>query len=177
MTDHDALYAGETWAKLRDPKSNEAAQIQYTSGTTGFPNGASLHHHGLERNGFEAMNRAGIGQGESFVHNMPLFHTTGCAISVLGGLGNGATMLLAPMFDPVIVADAIDRERTTFIMGVPTMLVAMIDEVRRSGRDVSSIKSVMSGGAMVVPQLCRAAQAVLGAPIQIVYGQIKTSPF
>jgi fatty-acyl-CoA synthase len=107
---------------------------------------------------------------------MPLFHTTGCAVSVLGGLGNVATMLLAPMFDPVMIAEATERERTTFILGVPTMLVALIDEVRHSGRDVSSIKRIMSGGSMVAPQLCREAQAVFGAPIQIVYGQTETSP-
>jgi fatty-acyl-CoA synthase len=176
LTDHNALYSGEVSGKLRDPISTDPVQIQYTSGTTGFPKGALLHHNGLVRNGIEAMSRGGLKQGDSFVHNMPLFHTTGCAVSVLGGLGIGATMLLAPMFDPVSIAVAIERERTTFILGVPTMLVALIDEVRRSGRDVSSIKRIMSGGAMVAPQLCREAQAVFGAPIQIVYGQTETSP-
>jgi len=176
LTDHDALYAGEASGELRDPKSNDPAQIQYTSGTTGFPKGALLHHNGLVRNGVEAMSRAGLVQGDNFIHNMPLFHTTGCAVSVLGGLGTGATMLLAPMFDPVVLTEAIERERPKFILGVPTMLVALIDEVRRTGRDVSSIKRIMSGGAMVAPQLCRDAQIVFGAPIQIVYGQTETSP-
>lgn len=176
LTDYVAMFAGEAHGELRQPKSDEPVQIQYTSGTTGFPKGALLHHNGLVRNGIEAMTRAGLGQGDSFVHNMPLFHTTGCAVSVLGGLGRGATMLLAPMFDPILTTKAIEREQTTFILGVPTMLVAIIDEVRRSGRDVSSIKRIMSGGAMVAPQLCQEAQAVLGAPIQIVYGQTETSP-
>jgi len=176
LTDHAALYAGEEHGKLRNPKSNDPVQIQYTSGTTGFPKGALLHHHGLVRNGVEAMARGGLELGDTFIHNMPLFHTTGCAVSVLGGLGNVATMLLAPMFDPVMIAEATERERTTFILGVPTMLVALIDEVRHSGRDVSSIKRIMSGGSMVAPQLCREAQAVFGAPIQIVYGQTETSP-
>ena len=176
LTDHDALYAGEASGELRDPKSNDPVQIQYTSGTTGFPKGALLHHNGLVRNGVEAMARAGMQQGDTFIHNMPLFHTTGCAISVLGGLGTGATMLLAPMFDPVILTEAIERERTKFMLGVPTMLVAMIDEVRRTGRDVSSIQRIMSGGSMVAPQLCRDAQSVFGAPIQIVYGQTESSP-
>ncbi|MFT7130231.1 MAG: fatty-acyl-CoA synthase, partial [Gammaproteobacteria bacterium] len=94
----------------------------------------------------------------------------------LGGLGTGATMLLAPMFDPAMVAAVIERERTSFALGVPTMLVALIEEVRSSGRDVSSVQRIMSGGSMVAPQLCRDAQAVFGAPIQIVYGQTETSP-
>ncbi len=176
LNDHQALFAGEDSGAARNPKPSDAVQIQYTSGTTGFPKGALLHHHGLVRNGIDTMTRGGMQQGESFVHNMPLFHTTGCAILVLGGLGTGCTMLLAPMFDPVMITEVIERERTSFILGVPTMLVALIDEVRRSGRDVSSTKRIMSGGAMVAPQLCRDARAVFGAPVQIVYGQTETSP-
>ena len=176
LTDHDALFEGEASGELRDPKPHDAVQIQYTSGTTGFPKGALLHHHGLVRNGIDAMTRGGMQEGGTFIHNMPLFHTTGCAILVLGGLGAGCTMYLAPMFDPVMIAEVIEREKTLFILGVPTMLVALIDEVRSSGRDVSSIQRIMSGGAMVAPQLCRDAREVFGAPVQIVYGQTETSP-
>lgn len=176
LTDHDALYAAETAVAMRDPKPGDAVQIQYTSGTTGFPKGALLHHNGLVRNGVDAMTRGGLEQGDTFIHSMPLFHTTGCAILVLGGLGTGGTMLLAPMFDPVMIAEVIERERTKFILGVPTMLVALIDEVRRADRDVSATQRIMSGGSMVAPQLCRDARAVFGAPIQIVYGQTESSP-
>lgn len=176
LTDHDALYAGADVGELRDPKPSDAVQIQYTSGTTGFPKGALLHHHGLVRNGVDTMHRAGVQQGDVFVHNMPLFHTTGCAILVLGGLGTGGTLLLAPMFDPEMIVRVIAREKTRFILGVPTMLVALIHEVRQSGRDVSSVERIMSGGSMVPPQLCRDAMETLGAPIQIVYGQTETSP-
>jgi fatty-acyl-CoA synthase len=115
-------------------------------------------------------------QGDVFIHHMPLFHTTGCAVLVLGGFGTVGTMLLAPMFDPSTVCKVIEREKAKFILGVPTMLVALVDEVRKSGRDVSSIQRIMSGGAMVAPQLCRDAREVFGAPIQIVYGQTETSP-
>ena len=176
LTDYDAFFEGEERGELRDPKPRDPVQIQYTSGTTGFPKGALLHHNGLVQNGIDAMTRAGVKQGDTFVHNMPLFHTTGCAILVLGGVALGATMLLAPMFDPAINIAVIERERTSFVLGVPTMLVALIEEVRRSGRDVSSIQRIMSGGSMVAPQLCRDAQLVFGAPIQIVYGQTETSP-
>jgi len=176
LTDHDALYMGEHSGEFRDPKPSDAVQIQYTSGTTGFPKGALLHHNGLVRNGIDTMTRAGVRQGDTFIHNMPLFHTTGCAILVLGGLGTGGTMLLAPMFDPTAIATVIERERTNFVLGVPTMLVALIEEVRKSGRDVSSTQRMMSGGSMVAPQLCRDAKEVFGAPIQIVYGQTESSP-
>ncbi|MEO1552739.1 MAG: AMP-binding protein [Pseudomonadota bacterium] len=176
LTDHDALFAGEDVGEARNPKPDDAVQIQYTSGTTGFPKGALLHHNGLVRNGVDTMQRAGVRPGDAFVHNMPLFHTTGCAILVLGGLGTGATMLLAPMFDPGMIVRVIAREKTRFVLGVPTMLVALIHEVRQSGLDVSSVERIMSGGSMVPPQLCRDALETLGAPIQIVYGQTETSP-
>lgn len=176
LTDHAALFAGEDKGQLRDPKPSDPVQIQYTSGTTGFPKGALLHHNGLVRNGIETMKRGGLKPGDTFVHSMPLFHTTGCAVLVLGGLGTGATMLLAPMFDPDTIVKVIARERTNFILGVPTMLVALIDAVQKSGADVSSTTRIMSGGSMVPPELCRKARAVFGAPIQIVYGQTETSP-
>ena len=176
LTDHAALYDGAGRGELRSPRSNHPVQIQYTSGTTGFPKGALLHHNGLVRNGIDTMTRAGLQPGDSFVHHMPLFHTTGCAVLVLGGLATGATMLLAPMFNPAMVVRVIAREQTAFILGVPTMLVALIETVEKTGADVSSIRRIMSGGAMVPPELCRKALAVLGAPIQIVYGQTETSP-
>lgn len=176
MTDHEAFYDGHDRGELPDVKPDDVAQIQYTSGTTGFPKGALLHHHGLVQNGIDTMTRAGVCAGDCFIHNMPLFHTTGCAILVLGGLGVGSTMLLAPMFDPEMIVRVIERERTRFILGVPTMIVALIDEVRNSKRDVSSVERMMSGGAMVAPDLVRSAEAVFGSMIQIVYGQTESSP-
>lgn len=176
LSDHEALYAGENEGELRHPKPSDPTQIQYTSGTTGFPKGALLHHNGLVRNGYDTMTRGGVERGDVFIHNMPLFHTTGCAILVLGGLAVGGTMLLAPVFDPVMIAEVTEREKSKFVLGVPTMLVALIEEVQNSGRDVSSVKRMMSGGSMVAPDLCRKARAVFGAPIQIVYGQTEASP-
>ncbi len=176
LTDHDALFAGENEGAPPDVTPDDIVQIQYTSGTTGFPKGALLHHHGLVRNGIDTMTRAGVRAGDSFVHNMPLFHTTGCAILALGGIGVGGTMMLAPVFDPAMIAAVIERERPRFFLGVPTMIVAMIDEAERSGRDLSSITRMMSGGAMVAPELVKKAEAVFGAMIQIVYGQTESSP-
>lgn len=176
LSDHDALMAGEKDGELRHPDPRDPVQIQYTSGTTGFPKGALLHHHGLVLNGVETMKRGGGRPGASFVHYMPLFHTTGCAILVLGGLGNGMTMLLAPMFDPATAIKVIAREKTEFILGVPTMLVALVEAAKASGTKISSVEYIMSGGSMVPPELCRKAKEVLGAPVQIIYGQTETSP-
>ena len=176
MTDQQAFYAGNETGVLPEVTSRDVTQIQYTSGTTGFPKGALLHHRGLVQNGLDTMTRAGLRAGDSFVHSMPLFHTAGCAMLVLGGIGVGSTMLLAPMFDPAMIARVIERERTRFFLGVPTMIVAMIEEVEKSGRDVSSIERMMSGGAMVAPELIRKAETIFGSIIQIVYGQTESSP-
>lgn len=176
LTNHEALFAGNSAGALPDCRPDDVCQIQYTSGTTGFPKGALLHHWGLLKNGVDSMTRGGVRPGDSFIHNMPLFHTTGCAILALGGLGVGATMLLAPIFDPDMIVGATARERTRFMLGVPTMLVALIDAAGKSGLDVSSIEKIMSGGAMVAPELVRKAREVFGATIQIVYGQTEASP-
>lgn len=176
LTDHDALFESDEHGALPDVTPGEVCQIQYTSGTTGFPKGALLHHRGLVQNSADVMARAGVRAGDIFVHHMPLFHTTGCAILALGVLGVGATMLLAPVFDPAIAVRVMARERTRFVFGVPTMIVALIEEVVRSGADVSSIERMMSGGAMVAPELIRKAQEVFGAVIQVVYGQTECSP-
>lgn len=176
LTDHVALYEGADRGRLPDVAPSDICQIQYTSGTTGFPKGALLHHWGLLKNGHDAMTRGGVSAGDGFVHHMPLFHTTGCAILALGGLARGATMLLAPIFDADMVVRVIERERPSFMLGVPTMIVALIEAVEKSGRDVSSIRNILSGGSMVPPELVRKAQAVFGCVIQIIYGQTEASP-
>src|SRR5262249_17217937 len=140
LTDHDAMFAGEHVGPLRDPEPHDPIQIQYTSGTTGFPKGAVLHHEGLVQNSYDAMMRCGARPGDVLVHHMPLFHTTGCAILVCGGLGVGVTMLLAPLFDPGMVVKVMERERARFALGVPTMLVALVDAARRAGADMTSIE-------------------------------------
>lgn len=176
MSDHDAMFAGEFEGEFRDPKPTDPAQIQYTSGTTGFPKGALLHHNGLVRNGVDVMTRANVKAGDVYVNHMPLFHTTGCAILVLGGFGIGATMALAPIFDPAVIVQVIAREKAKFIFGVPTMLVALNDAAAAADVDMSSVQSILSGGAMVAPELCKRSKEVLGASVQILYGQTESSP-
>jgi fatty-acyl-CoA synthase len=171
LTDHVALFAGEAAGALRDTEPDDIIQIQYTSGTTGFPKGALLHQKGLIQNGFDTVARWGIEPGDRMLIIMPLFHTAGCALQVLGGLANGATLMLASGFDPEPIARVIDRERLDFLLGAPTMILALIDEAERKQRDLTSVRSVMSGGSMVAPELVRKAAAAFGAPIQIVYGQ------
>jgi fatty-acyl-CoA synthase len=174
MTDEAAMFAGEDKGVLPEAIPADVVQIQYTSGTTGLPKGALLHHHGLLRNALDIMGRLGVEPGDVYLHHMPLFHTTGCAILVLGTLGVGGTLLLTPLFDPAVMVKLIERERPDYLLGVPTMVSAMIEQAR--GRALRGARGALSGGAMVSPELVRQAQKVFGVPIQIVYGQTECSP-
>lgn len=176
LTDHQNLFEGSEQGVPPQVSPDDVCQIQYTSGTTGFPKGALLHHRGLVQNSADVMRRLEMRAGDVFIHHMPFFHTTGCAILALGGLGVGATMLLAPAFDPAMIVRVIERERPRFLLGVPTMLVALMEEIQRVGADVSSIERMMSGGSMVAPELIRKGRQIFGANIQVVYGQTECSP-
>jgi len=176
LTDHAALFDGESRGSLRPTGPDDIVQIQYTSGTTGFPKGALLKQAGLIQNGFDSIGRLGVGDGDQLLAMMPLFHTAGCGLLILGGLTNGATLLLPPGFDPDMIARVIERERLEYFLGVPTMIVSLIDAAEKTGRDVTSVRGILSGGAMVAPELVGKAREVFGAPIQIVYGQTESSP-
>ncbi len=176
LTDNAALFAGEDEGALRAPKPHDAAQIQYTSGTTGQPKGALLHHNGLVRNAIDALTNAEVTPGTPLLLVTPLFHTTGCAVQVLGALGTGATIVLPPHFDPALTARLIARERLQFALFVPTMLIATLEAAETGGHDLRAIKTVLVGGAMVAPELCRKVKAQWGANLLIAYGQTECSP-
>ncbi len=176
LTDEKTLYAGSDMPHGRVVKPDDAAQIQYTSGTTGFPKGAVLHHNGLIQNGRDSQDRSGAKPGDQVVHFLPLFHTTGCALMVLGGFSSGVTIVLSPVFDPHMLIDVIVREKPRYLGGVPTMIVALIQVAKAKQADLSFIERIGSGGSMVAPELCKIAKEVFGVYIQIIYGQTETSP-
>jgi len=176
LTDHEALFDGHDGGELREMRPGHIVQIQYTSGTTGFPRGALLHQKGLIQNARDVFRRSGSTADDSFLVMVPLFHTSGCAITVLGCFTTGATILLAPGFDPPMIVRVIEREKPTMTGGVPTMIFELIEEAEKTGRDVTSIRGITCGGAMVAPELARRAGKVFEAPIQILYGQTEASP-
>ena len=176
LTDHGELFAGAGDGELRETGPREICMIQYPSGTTGFPKGVLLHQHGLLQSNHDIFVRWGLQAGQSVLCPFPLFHTAGSAVCVLGTLSHGACLMLVSLFDPVAVAKAIERERPEFVGGVATMLFAIIEAAKATGTDVSCVKTVLSGGAMVPPALNASAKEVFGVPILIVYGQTETSP-
>ncbi len=176
IEDHAELFSGLGDVELRATKPHDVCMIQYTSGTTGFPKGVLLHQHGLVQSNYDVFARWDLGPGKTVMCPFPLFHTAGSAVCVLGVLTHGATLLLVSVFDPVAVAKAIEREQPEVLGGVSTMIFAVIEAAKATATDVSAVQQVISGGAMVQPELNRAAQEVFGVPILIVYGQTETSP-
>ncbi len=177
VSDHAALFAqGERRAELPEVKPEDPAQIQYTSGTTGFPKGALLHHRGLTNNARMAFAKALVVEGETVLNFMPMFHTSGCAFLTLGSVQFGCRMIIAKLFDPPRMLDIMQSERAQLLLGVPTMLVALLEAQAAEPRDLSSIRIAISGASMVAPELVRRVRQVFGCDFEIVYGQTESSP-
>ncbi|WP_314323263.1 AMP-binding protein [Comamonas aquatica] len=154
---------------------SDPAQIQYTSGTTGQPKGALLHHRGLVTNAFLVSERAGI-NGSVVISPMPLFHTAGSVLSSLGCIVSGSTYVLPLLFEPELVMGAIEREKCAAIFGVPTMQLAMLEHPKRVSFDLSSLVVAISGGAPVPPELLRRIEEGFHCDLLNVYGQTECSP-
>ena len=150
--------------------------IQYTSGTTGFPKGALLRHRGLANNGADTALRMGVDPGDVFVTTMPLFHTGGCVCCVIGAVSMAATQVLLEAFEPGLVLELFATYRGNAMVGVPTMLVAMLEHPSFATTDLSSVKAICSGGSTVPASLVALFEQKLGAPFTIVFGQTECSP-
>ena len=176
MEDHAALFreAGPLGA-LPKVEPRDPLQIQYTSGTTGFPKGVVLHHHGIVNNQAHVQLRVGSSPGEATLLMMPMFHTSGCG-TIVGAVHRGLRVILVRMFDAAQVNALIESERIINFLAVPTMLVAMLEADEVSPRDLSCVTQIYSGGSMVPPELVRQVCDRFGCAFSIVYGQTETSP-
>jgi fatty-acyl-CoA synthase len=177
LDDHEALYDIPAAPRPRPAvRSGDPVQVQYTSGTTGFPKGAVLTHRGLTNNSRFSLKRMGVRKGDTLLNVMPLFHTAGCSIGVLGSIQLRARLVLARQFDPAIMLALVECERVNGLVCVPTMLIAMLEAHARHARDTSSLRAVLCGGAMVPPELIRRIETTFGSTFAIIYGQTETSP-
>ncbi len=161
---------------MPEVRPDEIAQIQYTSGTTGFPKGAELHHRGLTNNARFYAERIGLAPGEVYVNPMPLFHTAGCAMGVLGTAQSLAVHVPVLAFDPPAVLELLESERGAAFVGVPTMLIAMLEHPDFARRTLSSLRVAVSGGAPVPADLVRRVEEQLGVRFSIVFGTTECSP-
>jgi fatty-acyl-CoA synthase len=149
----------------------DPVMIQYTSGTTGFPKGALLHHRGLINNAAHTVDRMGVREGSVFLTMMPLFHTGGCVVCILGALARRTTNVLVEMFEPSLVMELVETYKVNALLGVPTMLIAILEHPDFASRDLSSIETMTSGGSTVPAPLVQRFEEGLGAKFTIVFGQ------
>ena len=177
LDDDDQLYAtGLRAAELPVVAPGNAAQIQYTSGTTGFPKGVVLSHHSLVNNARLFADRALINQRSVYANFMPLFHTAGCATGVLGSLQAGCRMLLIEQFDADALALRIETEGVTNFFAVPTILIALLESLEQRPRNVDSLVAITTGGAPVSSELVERVRSMLGCHLLTAFGQTEASP-
>ncbi len=177
LEDVGALHAtGDTPADLPDVQPDDPAQIQYTSGTTGFPKGAVLSHKNLVNNARMFCARKQVGPHSVWANFMPLFHTAGCATGALGCLQAACKMLLIKRFDADVFARLIEEQGVTTCFAVPTMLFNLLESLDRTPRDMSSLGVITTGGAPVPPDLVRRARDRFGCHLLSAFGQTEHSP-
>jgi len=146
-------------------------QVQYTSGTTGFPKGAMLHHRGLVNEATFVAERAGFEDGDVYVNAMPMFHIGGGAVTSFGAWSKRGTFVILPGFDPGHLLESFESYGGTHTLVVPTMLIAMLDHPELTTRDLSSVKTIMSGAASVPASLVRQTIDLLSCQFSILFGQ------
>jgi fatty-acyl-CoA synthase len=165
------LGSGDPAAVFPSVEPTDPVQIQYTSGTTGFPKGALLHHKGIVNEAAFVGERAGMADGDVCINAMPMYHIGGGAVTELATISWHGTYIVMPNFDPGLTLELFETYRGTHSLMVPTMLIAVLDHPDFPTRDKSSFKTVMSGAAAVAEQLVRRVVEEFGCDFSILFGQ------
>jgi fatty-acyl-CoA synthase len=157
---------------------DDPINIQYTSGTTGFPKGATLSHHNILNNGYSVAEGLGYTDSDRVCLPVPLYHCFGMVMGCLAATSHGACIVLpAPGFDPGATLAAVQAERCTSLYGVPTMFIAELGDPRFGDFDLSSLRTgIMAGSPCPVEVMKRVASEMNMSEIAICYGMTETSP-
>ncbi|MFD8916988.1 AMP-binding protein [Streptomyces sp. NPDC059569] len=169
----DQLAAREATLSCDDP-----INIQYTSGTTGFPKGATLSHHNILNNGYFVGETVGYTEQDRVCLPVPFYHCFGMVMGNLGVTSHGACVVIpAPSFEAGATLRAVERERCTSLYGVPTMFIAELNLPDFASYDLSSLRTgIMAGSPCPVEVMKRVVSEMNMAEVSICYGMTETSP-
>jgi fatty-acyl-CoA synthase len=183
--DWDALatrYAGGDRARLAEAQASlspdEPINIQYTSGTTGFPKGATLSHHNILNNGYFVGETCGYTEVDRICIPVPFYHCFGMVMGNLAATSHGAAMIIpAAGFDPELTLAAVAGERCTSLYGVPTMFIAELAVPDFESYDLASLRTGIMAGSPCPVEVMKQVIARMGmTEVQIAYGMTETSP-
>jgi fatty-acyl-CoA synthase len=166
-------------ARLQSQLSpDDPINIQYTSGTTGFPKGATLSHHNILNNGYFVGRLCGYTPDDRVCIPVPFYHCFGMVMGNLGCTTNGSTMVIpGPGFDPKATLKAVAQERCTSLYGVPTMFIAELNDPDFESYDLSSLRTgIMAGSPCPVEVMKQVVDRMGMTEVTICYGMTETSP-
>ncbi|MFD8541402.1 linear/branched/unsaturated fatty acid:CoA ligase LbuL [Streptomyces rubrogriseus] len=157
---------------------DDPVNIQYTSGTTGFPKGATLSHHNILNNGYWVGRTVGYTEQDRVCLPVPFYHCFGMVMGNLGATSHGACIVIpAPSFEPAATLEAVQRERCTSLYGVPTMFIAELNLPDFASYDLTSLRTgIMAGSPCPVEVMKRVVAEMHMEQVSICYGMTETSP-
>ncbi len=156
---------------------DEVINMQYTSGTTGFPKGVMLTHNNIVNNAYNVALAMKLRKGDRLCIPVPFFHCFGCVMGTLACATVGATMVPVQEFSPKAVLKAVEKEKCTALHGVPTMFIAELNDPDFSSYDLSSLRTGIMAGSNCPIEVMKAVNEKMGAKeITIAYGQTESSP-
>ncbi len=156
---------------------HDTINMQYTSGTTGFPKGVMLTHFNLTNNGFNIGECMKLTEKDRLCIPVPFFHCFGCVLGVMACVIHGSAMVPVEIFDPLKVLQTIEKERCTAVHGVPTMFIAELEHPEFASFDLSSLRTgIMAGSNCPIEVMKKVISQMNAAEITIAYGQTESSP-
>lgn len=164
--------------RQRSLSFDEPINIQYTSGTTGYPKGATLSHHNILNNGYFVARTMNFSDQDRLIIPVPLYHCFGMVMGNLGCVTHGATIIYpSEGFEPLAVLSAAEKEKATAIYGVPTMFIAELEHPEFERFDLSSLRTGIMAGSPCPIEVMKKVQSLMNMKeVQVAYGMTETSP-